>query len=204
MSSSLRKIESARANGAQSSGPTTTEGRQAVALNAVRHGLTAQTVILKNESLEEYQAELQRYLDHFQPQGVPEEHLVRQLAAAAWRLARYAGVESGLLNDKMDSQAKWVNRERRDISENQRVAIAFDSLVDHSPSLSLVNRYEARLHHEYQRILKSLLQIRTTRPAQIVKLPNKPNPISEHQPTHPQDVESPMRSAPMQSANEVQ
>ena len=192
--SSLRRIESSRANGAKSSGPATPEGRQAVTLNAVKHGLTAQTVILKNESSEEYQAALQRYIDHFRPQGLPEEHLVHQLAAAAWRLARYASVESGLLNDKMDTQAKWVNRERRDATDSQRVAIAFDSLAEHSPSLSLVNRYQARLHHEYQRILKSLLQIQGMRPSNEAELPNRPNPASEHEPREIQEV-APLREA---------
>src|SRR5258708_443660 len=95
MSSSNRKIESSRINGAKSNGPCTDLGRQAVALNAVTHGLTAQTVILKNEPAEEFQVELQNYLDYFRPQGIPEERLVRQLVTAEWRLARYTGVESG-------------------------------------------------------------------------------------------------------------
>jgi hypothetical protein len=117
MSSSHRKIESARANGAKSRGAHTDQGRQAVALNAVTHGLTAQTVVLQNESAEEYQIELLNFLDHFQPQGAPEQHLVRQLAAAGWRLARYTGVESGLLNNKMDLQTNQLQREHPDFSD---------------------------------------------------------------------------------------
>jgi hypothetical protein len=180
MSTSPRKLESAQANGAKSLGPITGDGRQAVALNSVTHGLTAQTVVLRNESPEEYQSELQNYLDHFLPQGLPELHLVHQIAAAAWRLARYAGVESGLLDDKMGQQDKWVQHHRRGIPDKQRVAIAFDSLADASPALGLANRYQSRLHHEYQRILKSLLQLQASRRATLGKLQSKPNPISEH------------------------
>jgi len=47
MSSSQRKIEATRTNGAKSRGTHTDQGRHAVALNAVTHGLTAQTVILQ-------------------------------------------------------------------------------------------------------------------------------------------------------------
>ncbi len=174
MPSSPRKIESARANGAKSHGPKTGLGRQAVALNAVTHGLTAQTVVLGNESPEEYKIELQNYFDHFRPQGRPEVDLVNQLAAVAWRLARYAAVESGLLDRKMESQANRVNKDYGDdLPENQRTAIAFDALSGSDNSLALLNRYEGRLHHEYQRILKSLLQIQATRQSNEVKLQNK-------------------------------
>jgi len=102
MSSSLRKLESARENGAKSHGPVTGEGRQASSRNAIRHGLAAQTVVLDNESLADYEQFLQCYLDHFQPQHIIELDLVHQLAAASWRLARSAALESGLLSGKME------------------------------------------------------------------------------------------------------
>jgi len=182
MPTSNRKLQSSRANGAKSNGPKTPEGRQAVALNSVKHGLTAQAVILQNESPDEYQAALDAYIDHFQPQGIAELHLVHQLGAAAWRLARYFGVESGLLDDKMEGQAEWIEEKRGDIPQKQRVAIAFDALSGPSSSLTLLNRYEARLHHEYQRLLRSLSQMQAARQSTEAKLPSEPNPISGRQP----------------------
>jgi hypothetical protein len=100
MPASQRKIDAARANGAKSTGPKTRRGKTASALNAVTHGLTAQTVVLSNESRDEFQAELNQYLAHFQPQTKPEWDLVHQLAAARWRLGRYAAVETGIWNTK--------------------------------------------------------------------------------------------------------
>jgi hypothetical protein len=179
MSSSLRKIESARTNGAKSRGAHTKQGRHAFALNAVTHGLTAKTVILQNEPEQEYEAELQSYLHHFRPQDMPEERLVRQLAAAGWRLARYAGVESGLMNHTMDQQTERRSEEDKNISSHERVALAFEFLADNGNALALVNRYQARLQHEYQKILKSLLQMQAAR-AHEVKLPNRANPVFEH------------------------
>jgi hypothetical protein len=83
------RAEASRINGAKSHGPKTEDGRRAASLNAVKHGLTAETVVLPNESQEEYQAELDDYRQHFAPANKPEADLVRQLTSAHWRLARY-------------------------------------------------------------------------------------------------------------------
>ena len=181
MLSSRRKIASARANGAKSNGPLTEAGKQASAFNAVTHGLTAQTVVLFNESTDEYQTQLRAYLDHFSPQTKPESDLVHQLAAAHWRLGRYAGVESGLLEHRMDAQEERLNEDYDDMPDTHRLAIAFDALSMSSASLALLNRYQSRIHHEYHRVLKMLLQMQA-RKGPIAKFPNEPNPISEHSP----------------------
>ena len=182
--SSPRKIASARANGAKSRGPATDPGKQASALNALTHGLTARTVVLFNESADEYQAQLRDYLDHFHPQTKPEADLVHQLAAAHWRLGRYAGVESGILEQRMYDQEERLSEELEGLPENHRLAIAFEALSGSNSSLALLNRYQARLHHEYQRILKALQQMQSARTRadshHHAKLQNEPNPISEH------------------------
>jgi len=95
---SQRKLDSARANGAKSRGPQTEAGKRTSALNGVKHGLTARTVILSHESEDEYNSALSDYLDHFHAVGKPEQDLVAQLAAVNWRLARYAAVECALLH----------------------------------------------------------------------------------------------------------
>jgi hypothetical protein len=182
MPSSPRKIASARANAAKSRGPATDAGKQSSALNAVAHGLTARTIVLFNESADEYQIQLRDYLDHFRPQTKPEADLVHQLASAHWRVARYAGVESGFLEHRMQDQQERLSRDYDDVPENHRLAIAFEALSGANSSLALLNRYQSRLHHEYQRLLKTLLQMQSVRAEkpQTAKLPNEPNPVSEH------------------------
>src|ERR1700724_2531081 len=168
------RAEASRINGSKSNGPKTEDGRRPAALNAVKHGLTAETVVLPNESQEEYQAELHDYLQHFAPANKPETDLVLQLASAQWRLARYTAVETSLFDIQMEKSRKYIDKEWKNIDESRRVALAFQTLSGaHSP-LALLNRYQARLHHEYQRILKSLLHNRASRRAAEAKLQNEP------------------------------
>jgi hypothetical protein len=174
MHPSHRKIKSARANAAKSRSPA-----KPSALNALAHGLTAKTVVLFNESADEYQTQLSDYLDHFRPQTKPESDLVHQLAAAHWRVARYAGVESGLLEHRMYDQQERLSEDYQQLPENHRLAIAFHSLSGASSSLALLNRYQSRLHHEYHRLLKTLAQMQSAQ-ARTPKLPNAANPTNEH------------------------
>jgi hypothetical protein len=184
MPSSPQKIAAARANGAKSRGPASDAGKQSSARNALLHGLTARTIVLFNEPADQYQAQLSEYLDHFRPQTKPETDLVHQLAAASWRLARYAGVESGLLEKRMQDQEERIGEDLEGVPEHHRLAMAFNALARDSSSLALLNRYQARLQNDYHRVLKALTQMQSAR-AKQAKLPNEPNPESEHRHSEP-------------------
>jgi hypothetical protein len=53
---SLKQIEANRRNALKSTGPTTLDGKRRSRCNAVRHGLTAETVIAALEDAKDYQA----------------------------------------------------------------------------------------------------------------------------------------------------
>ena len=84
----------------------------------------------------------------------------------------------------MHDQEERLAEDFDDLPENHRLAIAFEALSGANSALALLNRYQARLHHEYQRILKALQQMQSARTRadsrHHAKLPNEPNPISEH------------------------
>jgi len=197
MPTSPAQIAAARANGAKSHGPQTAQGKLASSRNALSHGLTARTVVLQNESAEDYQADLRAYLHHFLPVGKPEIDLVHQLAAANWRVTRYAAIESGLLEQKMDDQADQLEAKYEVINERHRLAIAFEALSGANGALALLNRYQARLHREYQRLLKTIIELQTARLAAESKLPKQPKLPNEPKPvTKKRLVEKPSSHQP--------
>lgn len=80
--SKLTKAESARINGAKSKGPKTPEGKQRSRLNAIRHGLAAQTVCLSSETRPHFELMVEAYTERFQPADDVEEDLVEQMYAS--------------------------------------------------------------------------------------------------------------------------
>src|SRR5215472_7250242 len=92
----------ARANGAKSNGPVTPEGKSKSALNALRHGMLAGSLVLTTESRAKFEDLLNDYLDQFQPQGRIENDLVEAMVASKWLQQRCWTISSSLMNVTMD------------------------------------------------------------------------------------------------------
>jgi hypothetical protein len=94
--SSFRQIDSNRRNAQLSTGPVTEEGKRKSRQNAVRHGLTAETVIDALEDAEDYAAFEIAITADYDAQSAVERELVLRLASLLWRLRRATAIESGL------------------------------------------------------------------------------------------------------------
>src|SRR5262252_5920913 len=94
--SSFRQIEANRRNARLSTGPVTEEGKNKSRQNAVRHGLTAETVIHALEDAEDYAAFEMAVTADYDAQSAVERELVLRLASVLWRLRRATSIESGL------------------------------------------------------------------------------------------------------------
>jgi hypothetical protein len=91
-----RQIEANRRNACKSTGPTTEEGKQRSRCNAIRHGLTAETVIGALEDAEDYKAFEAAIIADYDVQPAVERELVLRLASLLWRLRRATTTETGL------------------------------------------------------------------------------------------------------------
>jgi hypothetical protein len=119
--SSFRQIEANRRNARLSTGPFTEEGKRQSRQNALRHGLTAETVIDALEDAEDYAAfEMAVTADYDAPSAV-ERELVLRLASLLWRLRRATSIESGLF--KIQARHLLHFRQRRQAHDRRQAMI---------------------------------------------------------------------------------
>jgi hypothetical protein len=109
--SSFRQIEANRRNARLSTGPVTEEGKEKSRQNALRHGLTAETVIDALEDAEDYAAFEMAVTADYDAQSAVERELVLRLASLLWRLRRATTIESGLF--KIQAKHLLQFRQRR-------------------------------------------------------------------------------------------
>ena len=152
--STPHRIEINRENAQHSTGPKTAAGKKQSSLNALRHGLTGQIVVMPTEDLQAYQSHLNSFNDEYHPQGATEAHLVRALADASWRLNRVAALETNLLS------LAAVGDPLVDA-----MAIAA-SLESQSKALANLSMHSQRLSRQFERTVAQLRDLQKTRRAQ--------------------------------------
>jgi hypothetical protein len=100
--SSVRQIQANRRNALKSTGPVTLEGKERSRCNAVRHGLTAETVIGALEDAEDYKAFEAAVIADYEAESAVERELVLRLASLLWRLRRATSIETGLFERQLE------------------------------------------------------------------------------------------------------
>ena len=95
-------------------------GKHASRCNAVRHGLTAETVIGALEDAEDYKAFEAAVTADYDAQSAVERELVLRLAGLLWRLRRATTIETGLFEIQADHLSDF--RKTHQISPTSRGA----------------------------------------------------------------------------------
>ena len=88
-----------RANAMLSTGPRSEEGKRRSAMNAVKHGLAARTIVLAKEDQGKYAAFVKEIFESWEPANARERELAQLVADQQWRLRRIRDIEMDLLEN---------------------------------------------------------------------------------------------------------
>src|SRR5437588_2100225 len=93
---SHKQLAANRRNALLSTGPKTEIGKSRSRFNAVKHGLTAETVVSMLEDRSHYDAFEAAIFAEYQPISMVERSLTSRLVSVLWRLRRATAIETGL------------------------------------------------------------------------------------------------------------
>jgi hypothetical protein len=182
----LKQIQANRLNALKSTGPKTSEGKERSRCNAIRHGLTAETVIVGFEDAGDYEAFEATVIADYDARSAVERELVLRLASVLWRLRRATEIETSLFESaiKQSSQLEVFNRttadllpsrlflERKEESSNvpsndyirkKQMSETFVRLTEMPICpMSRLNRYEHILWRQARQIVMTLKSLRSS------------------------------------------
>jgi len=104
------QIAANRRNALYSTGPRTRRGKSISRINALKHGLSAEHVVLFDEEAPEFERFVHKWMRACKPRGFIEQQLVERIAICAWRLRRLYRIETDLFNK---CRTDWTKGETR-------------------------------------------------------------------------------------------
>jgi hypothetical protein len=156
----ILQAEINRANAQHSTGPKTEAGKKKSSLNALRHGLTGQIVVMPTEDLHAYQLHLESFADEYHPLGATESHLVQALADTSWRLNRVAALETNLLTLGITCGSGLHANAPQQIQDAMSIVSALES---QSKALANLSMHSQRLSRQFERTVTQLRELQKTR-----------------------------------------
>jgi hypothetical protein len=157
------RAEINRANAQYSTGPRTQAGKQRSALNALRHGLTGQIIVLPSDDLKAYRRHVDSFTNEYQPKGPTETHLVQSLADTVWRINRVSALENNLLTLGLVRDSGQSDEASGQIQQALAIAASLDS---HTRALANLSIHGQRLTRQFEKTLALLKQLQTNREVQ--------------------------------------
>jgi hypothetical protein len=123
-----KKKETNRRNALKSTGPRTPKGKAAVRLNALKHGLLSQEILLPGEDGEALRELRERLRAELQPVGELENLLVDRIIDTFWRLGRLGRVETGIFTYELYGQL--AERAEKEAHTFTRTETRYQDLIE--------------------------------------------------------------------------
>jgi hypothetical protein len=151
-----------RRNAQKSTGPRTVEGKQRSSMSALKHGLTARTLVLPHEDALAYGQIRESLYNQYEPATEQECMLVDQLASAWWRTIRVRQIET----DMLDLQIQTLNGtypEKKKTKATDRTGLALRFMTESEKDFVNFMRYDAQIERAFYRALNTLEKLQAAR-----------------------------------------
>lgn len=155
------KRASSRANGKKSRGPKTETGKNRSKMNALKHGLTGEFIVLPGESHSAFECLKQAYIDRLQPQDAAEYSIALRLAQWDWELQRACRDQHIATVMRMEEQRPAFDREFENPNPAVRITRARQTELKDGESVRILEHHIVRLDHRMSRGLRRLVYLRT-------------------------------------------
>ena len=168
-----------RANSQHSTGPRTAEGKQRVRLNAIKHGLYSQTLLVPESDKAAYERDAQLLDGRYHPVGDIELELVQTLHEYRWRFSCAITAEQNLRRLTEEQQLESINQLFGEQDEETRRALAQAAGLQANARLfDQLSRHLSRLERAMERTQRELVFVITRRmeQAQRKKLAEQSQP----------------------------
>lgn len=151
---SEKQIVANRKNAKNSTGPKDTSLTR---LNALKHGILSDEVVLKGEKKRELEELGTKLRQELAPKGELEMLLVDRIVANIWRLKRTLKVESTLMSYQYDEglNDKWNNKAGDERYAFKGMLVGKDNEV--------LQRYETTIERQIYRALHELIRLQAAR-----------------------------------------
>ena len=155
MATTAAKLNANRANALLSTGPADTSRTR---FNGLAHGLTSKQTVIRGEDQQEYDTWSARLLQDLAPNSPTESVLASRIVAAAWRLQRFARVESAFFNDRVDAFLK----ENAQGDPDSALANLFTDPAEMA-RMRLFLRYQISVQREFDKATRELRKAKAER-----------------------------------------
>jgi hypothetical protein len=165
---SQAQIEANRRNSQKSTGPATDAGKAASALNALKTGIYAESLLIHGEIPETLDDLAHQYQATCRPVGPREEAVVNTLIHSDWLLRRMRRVESLLWNDKTEQN---LRAKYKDYDPDVAPLTSWYCAEDH---FLRIQRRLTTLDNAYHRALADLERLQAKRRTAPDPIPAEP------------------------------
>jgi hypothetical protein len=148
-----------RANARNSSGPKTRLGKQRSRLNAVKHNLSGQHLILQESEVEAYNRMSSSMLNDLNPKSEPERQIAQKVIDINFRLNRITAIENNLFTFGLTANETDTDQDDR----IEIMAAQTRAWTERAGTFDVIGRYEARLSRQLLKYQEEFERLQTVR-----------------------------------------